>query len=44
MLNKVKEKGDADTPYVGGSGGTGFKATVCYYWLVESREVGSCSN
>ncbi len=36
--------GDADTPYIGGSGGTGFKATVCYYWLVESREVGSCSN
>jgi hypothetical protein len=31
------------TPYVGGSGGMGFKATVCYYWLSESTKIGSCS-
>lgn len=36
-------EGDADSPYIGGSGGTGFKATVCYYWLSESKEMGGCS-
>jgi hypothetical protein len=28
----------------GGSAGAGFKATVCVYWLVDSKEVGCCGD
>lgn len=31
------------SPHVGVSGGMGFKATVCYYWLSDSKKTGSCS-
>jgi RHS repeat-associated protein len=31
------------SPYLGGSGGTNFKATVCYYWLSSSEEIGCCN-
>ncbi|MBW1982131.1 MAG: RHS domain-containing protein, partial [Deltaproteobacteria bacterium] len=34
---------DGMNPYLGGSGGTGFKATVCFYWLSSSEEIGCCS-
>ena len=30
-------------PYFGGSAGAGFKATVCFYQLSESKELGNCS-
>jgi hypothetical protein len=34
---------DGMNPYIGGSGGTGFKTTVCFYWLDSSNEIGCCS-
>ncbi|MEN8250695.1 MAG: RHS repeat-associated core domain-containing protein, partial [Bacteroidota bacterium] len=34
---------DGMSPYLGGSGGTGFKATVCFYWLSNSEEIGCCT-
>ncbi len=30
------------TPFLGASTGTGFKATVCFYWLSGSEEIGCC--
>ena len=39
-------KGDEDSPYggLGVAGGIGVKATVCYYKLISTEEVGACSN